>query len=339
LRYLITGVAGFIGYHVADRVIARGDEVVGIDDINPYYDVRLKHARLARLEGRPGFQFRQLGLGDRRGMEELFADIRPEVVIHLAAQAGVRYSLTNPQAFADSNLSGFLQVLEGCRTTQVQHLVIASSSSVYGASTTMPFREQHATAHPLSLYAATKIAGEAMAYSYSHLFRIPTTALRFFTVYGPWGRPDMAYYQFTRDILRGHPIRLFNQGRMVRDFTYVDDVVEALLRVADIPATGDSEWTGVDPSPGQSDAPWRILNIGAGQPTHLGRFIDILEKAVGRRAQREYAPMQAGDLAATWADVDALQRLTSYRPSTPLEVGIPRFVEWFRSFHGDGAFV
>lgn len=335
MKHLITGVAGFIGYHLTDRVLARGDEVLGIDDINPYYDVRLKHARLARLEGRPGFQFRQIELGDRSAIAEIFDQARPDIVIHLAAQAGVRYSYTNPQAFADANLNGSLQVLEGCRAGEVQHLIFASSSSVYGAGATMPYREDHATAHPLSLYAATKIAGEAMAYSYSHLFRIPTTALRFFTVYGPWGRPDMAYYQFTRDILAGRPIKLFNEGRMVRDFTFVDDVVEGLMRVAALPPTPDPGGQRNEPSPGAGDAPWRILNIGAGQPVQLERFIDILEDALGQRALRECAPMPPGDLAATWADVGALERLTGYRPMTPLEVGIPRFVEWFRSYHGD----
>jgi UDP-glucuronate 4-epimerase len=335
LRYLITGAAGFIGYHVTDRLLSRGDPVVGIDDLNPYYDVRLKRARLSLLAERAGFTFRQLGLGDRAGMADLFATIAPEVVIHLAAQAGVRYSLTNPQAFVDANLDGMLQVLEGCRTAAVRHLVFASSSSVYGDNTPMPYREDQGTTHPVSLYAATKIAGEAMAYSYSHLFGVPTTSLRFFTVYGPWGRPDMAYYQFTRDILAGRPIRLFNHGRMVRDFTYIDDVVEGLVRVTDLPPGAGAMEQSAQASPGTSQAPWRVVNIGAGQPMHLGRFIDLLEEALGRRAQRDCVAMQPGDLPATWADVSALEQLTGFRPTIPPEIGIPRFVEWYRSYHQD----
>lgn len=335
MRYLITGVAGFIGYHVADRLLSRGDAVVGIDDLNPYYDVRLKRARLALLEKQPRFTFRQLGIGDRAGMADLFATTSAEAVIHLAAQAGVRYSLTSPQAFADANLDGTLQVLEGCRANGIRHLVFASSSSVYGDSTAMPYREDQATTHPVSFYAATKIAGEAMAYSYSHLFGIPTTTLRFFTVYGPWGRPDMAYFQFTRDILAGRPIRLFNHGRMVRDFTYIDDVVEGLVRVTDLPPAAGAEAQSEENSGGASQAPWRVLNIGAGQPMHLGRFIDLLEEALGRRAHRDCVPMQPGDLPATWADVSALARLTGFRPTIPPEIGIPRFVEWYRNYHQD----
>ena len=331
---LVTGAAGFIGYHVAERLLADGHEVIGIDDLNPYYDVRLKEARVARLREKPAFQFHQVDLGDRHATTAIFSDTRPDIVVHFAAQAGVRYSLQRPDAYSDANLAGFLHVLEGCRAIGVRHLVFASSSSVYGASTRMPYREQDPTTHPLSLYAATKIAGEMMAHCYSHLFAIPATGLRLFTVYGPWGRPDMAYYKFARDILDGRPIELFNQGHMVRYFTYVDDVVEAVVRVAALPPTGDPNWSSKDPTPGTSAAPWRLLNVGAGQPTDLGRFLEILEDALGRRAIRQDVPMQPGDVESTWADTSALANLTGIRDFTALEAGIPRFAEWFRDFHG-----
>jgi UDP-glucuronate 4-epimerase len=334
LPQLVTGAAGFIGYHVAERLLADGNEVIGIDDLNPYYDVRLKEARIARLREKPAFRFHQVDLGDRHATTAIFSDTQPEIVFHLAAQAGVRYSLQRPDAYADANLAGFLHVLEGCRATSVRHLVFASSSSVYGASTRMPYREQDPTTHPLSLYAATKIAGEMMAHCYSHLFAIPATGLRLFTVYGPWGRPDMAYYKFARDILDGRPIELFNQGHMIRDFTYVDDVVESVVRVADLPPTGDPNWSSKDPTPGTSAAPWRLLNVGAGKPTDLGRFLEILEDALGRRAIRQDVPMQPGDVESTWADTSALASLTGIREFTALETGIPRFAEWFRDFHG-----
>jgi UDP-glucuronate 4-epimerase len=335
VRYLVTGAAGFIGYHVADRLLARGDEVAGLDDRNPYYDVRLKDARLARLTGRPGFRFHALGLGDRDGVERAFAETRPDIVIHLAAQAGVRHSISHPHAYVESNLTGFLHVLEGCRTEGVKHLVYASSSSVYGASTQVPYDEHQEASHPVSFYAATKRAGELMAHSYSHLFGLPSTGVRLFTVYGPWGRPDMMYFTFARDILAGRPIRLFNNGQMRRDFTYVDDVVESLLRVADHPAAADPAWRPEEPTAGTSSAPWRILNIGAGRPHDLATFLDALEGALGRTANREYTALEPGDVVTTWASVDALERLTGFRPATPLEVGVGRFVEWYRWYHGE----
>jgi UDP-glucuronate 4-epimerase len=334
LRYLVTGAAGFIGYHVAARLLERGEDVLGLDDVNPYYDVRLKRARLARLSECAGFWFREAGLGDRAAVEQVFAEYRPEIVIHLAAQAGVRHSLSFPHAYGDANLTGFLHVLEGCRHANVRHLVFASSSSVYGASTKRPYSERDPVGHPLSLYAATKVAGEAMAHAYSDLFEIPATGLRFFTVYGPWGRPDMAYYSFTRDIIDGRPIRLFNAGRMRRDFTYIDDAVEAVLRVAALPPTADPDWSAAA-GLGTSRAPWRVLNVGAGHHVDLEQFLQTIERAVGRNAIREDAPPAPGDLLDTWSDTTALERLTGFRPATPLDVGIPRFVEWFRDYHSD----
>jgi UDP-glucuronate 4-epimerase len=333
-RFLVTGAAGFIGCHTAKRLLDRGDEVVGLDNLNEYYDVRLKLARLALLEGRDGFTFHKLDLGDREGMERLFASQKPEVVVHLAAQAGVRYSLTNPHSYTHSNVAGFLNVLEGCRQTAPRHLVYASTSSVYGANTRMPFSESQSVNHPLTLYAATKKANELMAHSYSHLFRIPTTGLRFFTVYGPWGRPDMALFLFTKAILEGRPIQVFNGGRMKRDFTYVDDIVDGVVHVADNPAPENPAWSGDDPDPGTSNAPWRIFNIGNNKPTDLLRYIDVLEECLGRRAEKEYLPMQPGDVPATWADVNALDEALGYRPSTTVEVGVRRFVEWYRGFYG-----
>lgn len=333
MNILLTGVAGFIGYHVAERLLARGDQVVGLDNLNAYYDVRLKEARLARLTGRPGFSFHRLDLADRAGMERLFAEVRPQRVIHLAAQAGVRYSLTHPHAYVESNLVGFLHVLEGCRRQGVEHLVYASSSSVYGANTRMPFSVHDNVDHPLSLYAASKKANELMAHTYSHLYGLPTTGLRFFTVYGPWGRPDMALFLFTRAILEGRPIEVFNQGRMRRDFTYIDDIVEGVVRVTDRVPAGNPDWSGDAPDPGTSRAPYRIYNIGNHHPVELLDLIAVLETALGRRAEKRLLPMQPGDVPATYADVDDLRRDAGFQPSTPIEEGVRRFVAWYREFY------
>jgi UDP-glucuronate 4-epimerase len=334
MKILLTGVAGFIGYHVAEKLLARGDEVIGLDSVNDYYDVRLKEARLARLNGRPGFEFHRLNLADRAGMERVFAGLRPQRVIHLAAQAGVRYSLTNPHAYIESNLVGFLHILEGCRRHDVEHLVYASSSSVYGANTRMPFSVHHNVDHPLSLYAASKKANELMAHTYSHLYHLPTTGLRFFTVYGPWGRPDMALFLFTKAILEGRPIDVFNEGRMRRDFTYIDDIVEGVVRVADRVATANPRWSGDEPDPGTSAAPYRLYNIGNHNPVELMRLIEVLEKAIGRAAVKRLLPMQPGDVPATYADVDDLMRDVGFKPATPIEAGVARFVAWYREFYG-----
>ncbi|HOR72957.1 MAG TPA: NAD-dependent epimerase [Verrucomicrobiota bacterium] len=336
MKLLVTGVAGFIGYHVAERLIARGDQVIGLDNLNDYYDVRLKEARLARLTGRAGFEFHRLNLADRDGLERLFADTRPRRVIHLAAQAGVRYSLTNPRAYVDSNLVGFTNILEGCRHNGLEHLVYASSSSVYGANTRMPFSVHQNVDHPLSLYAATKKANELMAHTYSHLYGLPTTGLRFFTVYGPWGRPDMALFLFTKAILEGRPIDVFNEGRMRRDFTYIDDIVEGVVRVVDRVATPNPAWSGDAPDPGTSAAPYRLYNIGNNNPVELLRLIELLEQALGRAAQKRMLPMQPGDVPATYADVDDLMRDVGFRPATSIEEGVRRFVAWYRSFYAMG---
>lgn len=336
MKLLVTGVAGFIGYHVAERLIARGDQVIGLDNLNDYYDVRLKEARLARLTGRAGFEFHRLNLADRDGLERLFADTRPRRVIHLAAQAGVRYSLTNPRAYVDSNLVGFTNILEGCRHNGLEHLVYASSSSVYGANTRMPFSVHQNVDHPLSLYAATKKANELMAHTYSHLYGLPTTGLRFFTVYGPWGRPDMALFLFTKAILEGRPIDVFNEGRMRRDFTYIDDIVEGVVRVVDRVAAPNPAWSGDAPDPGTSAAPYRLYNIGNNNPVELLRLIELLEQALGRAAQKRMLPMQPGDVPATYADVDDLMRDVGFRPATSIEEGVRRFVAWYRSFYAMG---
>ncbi|NOT54156.1 MAG: NAD-dependent epimerase [Deltaproteobacteria bacterium] len=333
MNVLVTGVAGFIGMHVAQRLLARGDTVVGIDNLNPYYDVRLKEARLARLTNRPGFHFRQLDLADRGGMTRLFADHTPERVVHLAAQAGVRYSLTNPHAYVESNLVGFLHILEGCRHGKVQHLVYASSSSVYGAHTKMPFSIHDTVDHPVSLYAASKKANELMAHTYSHLYQLPTTGLRFFTVYGPWGRPDMALFLFTQAILAGHPIEVFNEGKMRRDFTYIDDIVEGVVRVLDTIPQPNPHWSSLTPDPGTSQAPYRIYNIGNNQPVELLDFIGTLESCLGRTARKKLLPMQPGDVPETYADVDDLMREVGFRPATPIATGIARFVEWYREYY------
>ncbi|MBK9137214.1 MAG: NAD-dependent epimerase [Verrucomicrobia bacterium] len=333
MKVLVTGVAGFIGSYVAGRLLDHGDEVVGLDNLNDYYDVRLKEARLARLAGRKGFTFQRLNLADRAGIEQLFAERRPLRVIHLAAQAGVRYSLTNPHAYLESNLTGFLHILEGCRHHGVEHLVYASSSSVYGANTRMPFSVHHNVDHPLSLYAASKKANELMAHTYSHLYGLPTTGLRFFTVYGPWGRPDMALFLFTKAIIEGKPIDVFNEGRMRRDFTYVDDIVEGVLRVSARVPTGDLQWRGDQPDPGTSRAPYRLYNIGNNSPVELMYLIETLERALGKQAIKRMLPMQPGDVPATYADVDDLARDVGFKPATPIEEGVRRFVAWYREFY------
>lgn len=333
-RFLVTGTAGFIGYHLAERLLARGDSVVGVDNVNDYYDVRLKEARLARLARHAGHRFEKVDLADRVALTRVFEEARPQVVVNLAAQAGVRYSLTNPHAYVDSNLVGFVNVLEACRHNGVEHLVYASSSSVYGANTTTPFSVHDNVDHPLSLYAASKKANELMAHTYSHLYRLPTTGLRFFTVYGPWGRPDMAMFLFTKAILEGRPIDIFNHGAMQRDFTYIDDIVEGVMRTADHVATPNPDWSGAAPDPGTSSAPYRLYNIGNNQPVELMRLIEIIEGELGMVAEKNYLPMQPGDVPATYADVDALVKDVGFKPNTPLEVGVKRFVEWYRGFYG-----
>ncbi|HVR43295.1 MAG TPA: NAD-dependent epimerase [Thermoanaerobaculia bacterium] len=330
---LVTGAAGFIGFHTASRLLDRGDRVVGIDNLNPYYDPALKEARLAILERREGFTFRRLDLADRGGMEALFAEHEPRRVIHLAAQAGVRYSIDDPHAYVDANVTGFLHVLEGCRHHGVEHLVYASTSSVYGANTRQPFSEHQGANHPMALYAATKRANELMAHSYADLFGLPSTGLRFFTVYGPWGRPDMALFKFTRGILAGEKIPVYNHGDMVRDFTYVDDVVEGVIRASDRPARPDPSWRGDDPDPATSYAPWRIYNIGNNRPVRLLRYIEILEECLGRRAEMELLPMQPGDVPSTLADTADLEREVGFKPHTPVEVGVRRFVDWYREYY------
>jgi len=334
MTILVTGAAGFIGYHVAERLLARGDTVVGLDNLNAYYDVSLKEARLARLAARSGFRFVRLNLADREGMAALFAAERPQRVVHLAAQAGVRYSLENPHAYIDSNVAGFTNVLEGCRNTAVSHLVYASSSSVYGGNTRLPFSEHDNIDHPVSLYAATKKANELMAHTYSHLFRLPTTGLRFFTVYGPWGRPDMALFLFTKAILDGRPIDVFNNGDMVRDFTYIDDIVEGVIRVVDRPAEVNPAFDPARPDPGTSNAPYRVFNIGNSRPTPLDDYIEAIELALGRKAERRYLPMQPGDVPATSADTGELDAWVGFKPNTPVREGVRRFVDWYRKYYG-----
>jgi len=333
LKILVTGVAGFIGMHTALSLLQRGDTVVGIDNLNDYYDIRLKRDRLKQLDGRECFRFECLDIGDRAAMANLFAHEGFDRVVHLAAQAGVRYSLVNPEAYVDSNLSGFLAVLEGCRHNNVDHLVYASSSSVYGGNTRMPFAEQDNVDHPVSLYAATKKANELMAHSYSHLYRLPTTGLRFFTVYGPWGRPDMAAFLFARAILEGRPIDVFNHGQMQRDFTYIDDIVAAVVRVCDRVPTGDEDFNPGQPNPATSSAPYRVFNIGNRKPVALTEFIGCLERHLGRSAQRRLLPMQPGDVPATHADTSALARWVGCAPNTPLSDGVERFVLWYRGYY------
>ncbi len=345
---LLTGTAGFIGFHLARRLLDRGDRVVGIDSVNDYYDVRLKHGRLAETGiaqnsisyGIPvqssrysQYSFMQLRLEDRDGLNGLFEKQSFDIVCNLAAQAGVRYSLINPYAYLESNISGFLNILEACRHNSVRHLVYASSSSVYGLNETMPFSVHHNVDHPVSLYAVSKKSNELMAHSYSYLYGIPSTGLRFFTVYGPWGRPDMALFIFTKAILEGRPVDVYNEGDMQRDFTYIDDIVEGIIRVIDRPPTGDKEWTGSDPDPGSSRAPYKLYNIGNSSPVKLMDFIHAIEDALGIRAKKNLLPIQAGDVPSTWANVEDLIHATDYRPSTPVKVGIQKFIEWYRDFY------
>lgn len=332
-RILVTGCAGFIGSHLSHRLLARGDEVVGIDNLNDYYDVNLKLARLERLQGHQNFRFQKLDVADREGMVELFAREKFDRVVHLAAQAGVRYSLVNPQAYIDANIVGFTNILEGCRHNKVEHLTYASSSSVYGANTKMPFSVHDNVDHPVSLYAASKKANELMAHTYSHLFGLPTTGLRFFTVYGPWGRPDMALFLFTKAILEGRPIDVFNHGNMQRDFTYVDDIVEGVIRVNDNVASPNPQWSSDAPDPGTSAAPYRIYNIGNSNPVKLMDMIGALENCLGQKAEKNMLPMQPGDVPATFADVDALVKDAGFQPATSIEDGIEQFVRWYREYY------
>jgi len=330
---LVTGAAGFIGSHVARRLLESGRNVVGLDNMNAYYDPTLKQARLKQLQGHTNFRFFKLDLADRAGVAALFAAEKFPYVVHLAAQAGVRYSLEDPHAYIDANIEGFTNVLEGCRHNGCRHLLYASSSSVYGANTRLPFSTADNVDHPISLYAASKKANELMAHCYAHLYRLPATGLRFFTVYGPWGRPDMAMWIFTKAIMEGQPIRLFNHGKMQRDFTYVDDVVESVVRLIEKPAAADPSWSGDNPDPSRSAAPWRLYNIGNNQPTDVPHVVDLLEKALGRTAPREMLPMQPGDVPATYADVDDLMRDVGFRPSTQIADGVARFVAWYRDYH------
>jgi UDP-glucuronate 4-epimerase len=330
---LVTGCAGFIGFHLAEHLLREGQPVIGIDNLNDYYDPALKRARLGLLTQHSGFTFLKLDLADRAGMKDLFERYRFEVVVHLAAQAGVRYSLQNPHAYADSNLEGFLNVLEGCRLTECKHLLFASSSSVYGANTKLPFSVHDNVDHPVSLYAATKKANELLAHSYSHLYRVPTTGLRFFTVYGPWYRPDMALYLFADAITREQPINLFNNGNMRRDFTYVDDVVEAMARLIGHVPEGDASWSGAHPDPSTSKAPWRIYNIGNNKPEELLHVVTLLEQGLGRQAEKKLMPMQPGDVLETFAESSDLADAIGFRPQTRIEDGVAKFVAWYRDYH------
>jgi len=334
MRVLVTGAAGFIGYHLSEAMLARGDEVVGVDVVNDYYDPTLKEARLERLRRHAAFSFHRVDIADRDAFPRVVRDAAPARMVHLAAQAGVRYSLTHPQAYIDANLVGFGNVLEACRHTGVEHLVYASSSSVYGANTKMPFSVHDVVDHPVSLYAATKKANELMAHTYSHLYRLPTTGLRFFTVYGPWGRPDMALFLFTKAILAGRPIDVFNHGKMRRDFTYIDDIVEGVVRVTDRIPEPDPDWTGDAPDPATSNAPWRVYNIGNNEPVELMHLIRTLEDALGQTAEKNMMDIQPGDVPATYADVDALVQDVGFKPATPIEEGVRRFVDWYRSYYG-----
>ena len=333
MKILVTGAAGFIGMHASQRLLARGDEVVGLDNLNDYYDPTLKEARLARLTPHPAFRFVKMDVADRTGMEQLFASEKFDRVIHLAAQAGVRYSLQNPQAYIDSNVVGFMNVLEGCRYSKVQHLVYASSSSVYGGNTRMPFSERDSVDHPVSIYAATKKANELMAHTYSHLYGLPTTGLRFFTVYGPWGRPDMALFLFTKAILEGRPIDVFNHGKMKRDFTYVDDIVEGVIRTLDRTAEPDAAFDSDRPDPGRSKAPFRVFNIGNHDPVQLMDFVTAIETTLGMSAQKNFMPLQDGDVPATYADTEALNAWTGFAPATSVQEGVARFVAWYRDYY------
>ena len=330
---LVTGAAGFIGYHVARRLLENGQAVVGLDNMNAYYDPKLKDARLAELAKLAGFQFAKLDLADRAGMAKLFAEHKFDHVVHLAAQAGVRHSLVDPYAYADANLIGFVNILEGCRYNGCRHLLYASSSSVYGSNTHVPFSVHDNVDHPLSLYGASKKANELMAHAYSHLFALPATGLRFFTVYGPWGRPDMAMWIFAKAIMTGKPIKLFNHGNMRRDFTYIDDVVEAIVRLIDSAPAGNPNWSGENPDPGSSTASWRVYNIGNNNPIELVEVVRLLEEIIGKKAKRELQPMQPGDVPATYADVDDLMREVGFKPATSIKDGIERFIKWYRDYH------
>jgi len=336
MNVLVTGAAGFIGFHVARKLLARGDRVVGLDNLNDYYDVNLKLARLAQIENLPGFTFAKMDLQDRPAMEALFDEHQFDAVINLAAQAGVRYSLVNPHAYTHANVEGQLVVLEMCRGLKnLKHLVYASSSSVYGASTKLPFSVEDRVDAPVSLYAATKKSGELMAHCYSHLYRIPATGLRFFTVYGPWGRPDMALFRFTKGILAGEPIPVFNEGRMIRDFTYIDDIVEGVIRTLDHLPQPNPDWSGDHPDSATSTAPYRIYNIGNNEPVELMRYIEVLEESLGRKAEKNMLPLQPGDVPDTWADTADLAADVGYQPSTPVEEGVRRFVEWYLEYYRD----
>ena len=332
---LVTGAAGFIGFHLSRRLLSDGHTVVGVDSVNDYYDVRVKQARLGELSAEPLFRFYQEDLVEGKRLREIFADEQPQTVVNLAAQAGVRYSLENPQAYVDSNIIGFVNILEACRHHGVGHLVYASSSSVYGANTKMPFSEQDRVDHPISMYAATKRANELMAHTYSHLFGLPTTGLRFFTVYGPWGRPDMALFHFTKSILAGKPIDLYNHGKMRRNFTYVDDVVEGIVRLIDLPPRPDPEWNTITGDPSRSSAPYKIYNVGNTEPVELTKFVALIEEQLGVKAIINPLPLQLGDVPTTFADVDDLMRDTGYRPRTSIETGIARFIEWYRGYYNE----
>lgn len=333
MRILVTGTAGFIGSTLAIKLLERGDEVIGVDNVNDYYDPTLKEARLARLKHYKGFTEVRISLEDRDKLEAAFKKYQPQRVVNLAAQAGVRYSLENPHAYIDANIVGFTNILEGCRHHEVEHLVYASSSSVYGANETMPFSVHDNVDHPVSLYAASKKANELMAHTYSHLFNLPTTGLRFFTVYGPWGRPDMALFMFTKNIIEGKPIDVFNYGKHQRDFTYIDDIVEGVTRTLDKVAAPNPDWTGKNPDSATSKAPYRLYNIGSNNPCELLRYIEIIEDCIGKKAEKNMLPMQPGDVLATYADVDALIEDVDYKPSTPIEEGVAKFVEWYRDFY------
>ena len=333
MAVLITGSAGFIGFHLSRRLLDQGLSVVGLDDLNPYYDPALKAARLTILEGYTAYRHARLDLADRAGVAALFADVKPDAVVNLAAQAGVRYSLENPEAYVDSNVVGFLNILEGCRATQPRHLVYASTSSVYGANAKYPFNVHDGASHPITLYAATKLANEGMAHAYSHLFGVPSTGFRFFTVYGPWGRPDMALFKFTDAILKGQPIDVFGQGRMQRDFTFVDDIVDGLVAAIDRPPSVNASWDAVTADPATSSAPWRVLNLGASRMVELLRYIEVLEEKLGRKATLNLLPMQPGDVTRTDADVDETRSVLGYAPKVSIEEGVGRFVDWYREFY------
>jgi UDP-glucuronate 4-epimerase len=332
-KVLVTGAAGFIGSHLSHKLLDRGDRVYGLDNLNDYYDVNLKLSRLKRLEDRAGFELSKIALEDRSAVEKLFAEHQFDVVVNLAAQAGVRYSIQNPHAYIDSNIVGFTNILEGCRHSHVKHLVYASSSSVYGGNTKNPFSTQDSVDHPLSLYAATKKANELMAHTYSNLYQLPTTGLRFFTVYGPWGRPDMALFIFTKAIFAGIPIDVFNYGKMKRDFTYIDDIVEGIVRTLDRVPQANPDWSGENPDPSVSSAPYKVYNIGNNQPVELLRFIEVLEDCIGKKVEKNLLPLQPGDVPATYANVDDLVRDVGFQPATKIEVGIANFVEWYRTYY------